>query len=124
MNLEEIEIHIEKIEMENKSNIFVMRLSGAISSFTSKKFLDEVRNCTRKGGLIIDMEDVTAISSSGLTALKEITDLSYRSGNKIVFLNLAQNVKQVLAMVGLAKVFNVAPNEELAQKMAIKNTAR
>jgi len=30
------------------------------------------------------------------------------------------NVKQSLQMVGLSKVFNVAPNEELAMKMASK----
>lgn len=115
MSLQEIEVQVEKID-----NIFVMRLEGAISSFTYKKFIEEVRKCNRKGGLIIDMEEVTAISSMGIAALKEISDMSYKSGNKIVFLNLSINVKQTLLMVGLSKVFNVAPNEELAMKMASK----
>ena len=112
MSLHEIEVQVEKID-----NIFVMRLEGSISSFTYKKFIEEVRKCNRKGGLIIDMEEVTAISSMGIAALKEISDMS---GNKIVFLNLSMNVKQSLQMVGLSKVFNVAPNEELAMKMASK----
>ncbi|MBP7284403.1 MAG: STAS domain-containing protein [Leptospiraceae bacterium] len=115
MSLQEIEVQVEKID-----SIFVMRLEGAISSFTYKKFIEEVRKCNRKGGLIIDMEEVTAISSMGIAALKEISDMSYKSGNKIVFLNLSINVKQSLQMVGLSKVFNVAPNEELAMKMASK----
>lgn len=115
MSLQEIEVEVEKID-----NIFVMRVEGGISSFTYKKFIEEVRKCNRKGGLIIDMEDVTAISSMGITALKEISDMSYKSGNKIVLLNLSNNVKQSLHLVGLSKVFNVAPNEELAMKMASK----
>jgi anti-anti-sigma regulatory factor len=41
------------------------------------------------------MEEVTAISSMGIAALKEISDMSYKSGNKIVFLNLSMNVKAI-----------------------------
>lgn len=115
MSITEIEINVEKIE-----TVFVMRIEGAISSFTYQNFIDEVRKCNRKGGLIIDMEEVTTISSMGIDALKEISDMSYKSGNKIVFLNLAKNVKQTLQISGLNRVFNVAPNEELAMKMATK----
>jgi anti-anti-sigma factor len=115
MSINEIEINIEKIE-----SVFVMRIEGAISSYTYQRFIEEVEKCNRKGGLIIDMEEVTTISSMGITALKKISDMSYKSGNKIVFLNLAKNVKQTLQISGLNRIFNVAPNEELAMKMAIK----
>jgi anti-anti-sigma factor len=115
MSIQDLEVEVEKID-----NIFVMRIEGSISSFTYKKFIEDVRKCNRKGGLIIDMEEVTAITSVGISALKEISDMSYKSGNRIVFLNLAQNVKQTLYITGLNKVFNVAPNEELAIKLASK----
>ncbi len=115
MSITEIEINVEKIE-----TVFVMRIEGAISYFTYENFIEEVRKCNRKGGLIIDMEEVTTISSMGIGALKEISDMSYKSGNKIVFLNLAKNVKQTLQISGLNRIFNVAPNEELAMKMAMK----
>lgn len=115
MSISEIEVQVEKID-----NIFVMRIEGSISSATCNSFIEEVRKCNRKGGLIIDMEEVTAITSSGIGALKEISDMSYKSGNRIVFLNLAANVKQTLSIADLTKVFNVAPNEELAIKMASK----
>ncbi|MCB1142916.1 MAG: STAS domain-containing protein [Leptospiraceae bacterium] len=117
MNLDDINVYVEKIE-----NISVMRVEGSITSYTCEHFLEEVRYSNRKGGLIIDMEEVVAISSKGVDALKQISDLSYTSGNKIVLLNLSHNVKQVLNMLGLYKVFNIAPNEELAMKMASKQS--
>jgi len=118
MNMDEISIHSEKIE-----NIYVMRVEGAINSLTHQKFLDEVKHSNRRGGLIIDMEEVVVISSVGIDALKKVSDLSYTSGNKIVLLNLSAHVKQVLNMLGLLKIFNIAPNEELAMKMVSKSVA-
>ena len=115
MNIDEIQIHSEKIE-----NIYVMRVEGVINSLTHQKFFDEVKHSNRRGGLIIDMEEVVVISSVGIDVLKKVSDLSYTSGNKIVLLNLSSHVKQVLGMLGLLKIFNIAPNEELAMKMVSK----
>ena len=112
MSLDYINIHVERIE-----NIAVMRVEGVINSLTSQKFLEEIRHANRRGGIIIDMEEVEVISSMGIEALRDISDLSYTSGNKIVLLNLSNHVKQVLQMVGMYKVFNIAPNEEIAMKM-------
>jgi anti-anti-sigma factor len=115
MSLDDINIHVEKIE-----NISVMRVEGALTAYTIEHFLEEIKFSNRKGGLIIDMEEVVVISSKGVEALKQISDLSYTSGNSIVLLNLSPNVRQVLNMLGLVKFFSIAPNEELAMKMATK----
>ena len=112
MSLSKIDIHTERIE-----SISVMRVGGSINALTCKNFLDEVKYANRRGGVIIDMEEVEMISSVGIEALKQISELSYNSGNKIVLLNLSNNVKSVLKMVGLLKVFSVAPNEEIAMKL-------
>jgi anti-anti-sigma factor len=118
MNLDQLEVHVEKIE-----SISVMRVEGSITSFTHHKFLEEVKHSNRKGGLIIDMEEVAVVSSTGIEALRKIIDLSYISGNKIVLLNLSNHVKQVLNMMGYLKIFSIAPNEELAMKMASKSAS-
>jgi anti-anti-sigma factor len=118
MNLDQLEVHVEKIE-----SISVMRVEGSITSFTHHKFLEEVKHSNRKGGLIIDMEEVAVVSTTGIDALRKIIDLSYISGNKIVLLNLSNHVKQVLNMMGYLKIFSIAPNEELAMKMASKSAS-
>jgi anti-anti-sigma factor len=115
MNLDVLKVHTERIE-----NIFVMRLEGAINSLTYQEFIDEIKGNIRRGGLILDLEEIALVSSVGITALKEVYDMSYKSGNRVVLLNLSNHVKQVFQMMGMAKIFNVAPNEELAMKMASK----
>jgi len=115
-NLDQLEIHVEKIE-----SIAVMRIEGSLTSFTHNKFLEEVKHSNRKGGLIIDMEDLMVVSSTGLEALRKMIDLSYISGNKIVLLNLSNHVKQVLSMMGYLKIFTIAPNVELAMKLASRS---
>ncbi len=119
MSLDTINIHVERIE-----NIAVMRVEGSISALTNQKFLEEVRHANRRGGIIIDMEEVEVISSMGIEALRKVSDLSYVSGNKIVLLNLSSHVKQVLQMVGMFKVFNIAPNEEIAMKMVSRQISK
>lgn len=115
MNLNQIQIQTERIE-----NTTIIRLKGSINSLTYNTFLDEVKYANRRGGVILDMEEVELISSVGIQALKQTSELSYTSGNKIVLLNLSQHVKDVLSMVGLLKILSIAANEELAMKMVAK----
>ncbi|MCX7999163.1 MAG: STAS domain-containing protein, partial [Leptospiraceae bacterium] len=98
----------------------IIRLKGSINSLTYNNFLDEVKYANRRGGVIIDMEEVEVISSVGIQALKQTSELSYTSGNKIVLLNLSPHVKEALGMIGLLKILPIAANEELAMKMVAK----
>ncbi|MCB1159673.1 MAG: STAS domain-containing protein [Leptospiraceae bacterium] len=110
-----------KVQKEFVDNAVVVRLQGAISSFTYEKFMKEIQLALKKGdGVILDMEDIILISSKGITALKEISDISYKQGKKIILLNLSESARQVLDMMQLKKMFNIAPNEELAAKMVEK----
>lgn len=115
MSLNQIQIQTERIETTT-----IIRLKGSINSLTYNTFLDEVKYANRRGGVIIDMEEVEAISSVGIQALKQTSELSYISGNKIVLLNLSPHVKEALNMLGLLKIFPIAANEELAMKMVNK----
>ncbi len=119
MSFTEINFSIERIE-----NIFVIRIDGAINSFTKNRFTEEVKNYNKKGAIILDMEEVILVSSSGISALKEINEFSYSSGNKIILLNPSLQIKQVFEMGGIKNLFGVAANEELAMKMASRTSRR
>ncbi|MEM7184873.1 MAG: STAS domain-containing protein [Spirochaetota bacterium] len=118
MSVKKLNIQKEKID-----TVTFMRLQGAIDAFTHEKFNNEVKNALRKGGVILDLEEVSLISSIGIRALKEISDFSYsnrnkdNTRNKIILLNLSENVKKVLKMMELYNMFSIAVNEELAMKM-------
>ncbi len=115
----EINFSVERIE-----NIFVIRVDGAINSFTKERFTEEVKNYNKKGALILDMEEVILVSSSGISALKDVSDFSFSSGNKIILLNPSPQIKQVFEMGGIKNLFSVAANEELAMKLASRSSRR
>ncbi|MCE9500608.1 MAG: STAS domain-containing protein, partial [Leptospira sp.] len=82
MSLQDINFQTERIE-----NVFIMRVQGSINSFTIKRFVDEVKACNKKYPVILDLEEVVLVSSVGIRALREVSDFSYSSGNKIILLN-------------------------------------
>lgn len=111
--LQELTIQTEKID-----NITVMRLQGSLNAFTDNKFLEEVKTSLKKGGLILDMEELILISSTGIKAIREILNISFNMGKKIILLNLSFHAKKVFDMMRLGNLFIIAPNEEIAMKKA------
>lgn len=122
-NLDPMSVKRLNIQKEKIDTVTFMRLQGAIDCFTYENFDREVKNALRRGGVILDLEEVSLVSSIGIRALKEISDFSYsnrnkdNSRNKIILLNLSENVKKVLKMMELYNMFTIAVNEELAMKM-------
>lgn len=114
-NIQTINIYAEKID-----NLLVIRLQGSLNALTVEKFIYEIKKHNAKNPVILDMEELSLVSSTGIKALKELCDFSYNTQKKIVLLNLSNHVRMVLNMLNLGKLFPVAPNEELAVKLALK----
>ncbi|TGL62358.1 STAS domain-containing protein [Leptospira sarikeiensis] len=115
MILNEIIISTEKID-----SVQVLKLQGSINSFTEKKFKDALSVAVRQGPVIMDMEDVHLVSSTGVQALKEVSQSSFASKNKLVLVNISKAVINVFKMAGLNGFFLIANDEEAALKMASK----
>ncbi|MGJ4747107.1 STAS domain-containing protein [Leptospira sp. SA-E8] len=115
MILNEIIISTEKID-----SVQVLKLQGSINSFTEKKFKDVLSLAVRQGPVIMDMEDVHLVSSTGVQALKEVSQSSFSSKNKLVLVNISKAVVNVFKMAGLSGFFLIANDEEAALKMASK----
>ncbi|PJZ68399.1 anti-anti-sigma factor [Leptospira perolatii] len=115
MILNEILISTEKID-----NVQVLKLQGSINSFTEKKFRDVLTVAVRRGPVIMDLEDVHLISSTGVQALKEVSQASFSNKNKLVLVNISKAVVNVFKMAGLNGFFLIAPDEEAALKIASK----
>lgn len=112
MSLQEISFHTEKLE-----KIYIINIQGSIDAFTKLKFLETIDSINQKGPLIVDLEGVNTVSSIGIQAFKELAEISYNNGHKIVLLNLNQSVRQVFNMGGIKYLFQIAENEDEAVKI-------
>ncbi|EQA37234.1 STAS domain protein [Leptospira inadai serovar Lyme str. 10] len=115
MILNEILISTEKID-----SVQVLKLQGSINSFTEKKFRDVLSVAVRQGPVIMDLEDVHLISSTGVQALKEVSQVSFGNKNKLVLVNISRAITNVFRMAGLNGFFLIAGDEEAALKIASK----
>ena len=66
--------------------------------------------------IIISLEKVDYIDSSGIAAFVELAQRLKRSSGKVVFLNLTETVQKVFELAKLHLFFTVAPSEEEALK--------
>ena len=113
MSLEELFIQSEKIE-----NVTIYKLQGNINSFTSQRFLDGIKKGVLSGATILDLEEINLVSSQGVTAFKELSDISFSNRSRVLLINLSPSVRQVFNMAGIKNLFMIPENEELAMKIA------
>jgi anti-anti-sigma factor len=116
MSLSDLSMNAEKIDA-----VTVFKIQGSINSFTFRKFLQDVIKANASGNVILDLEELTMLSSRGVNAFKELNEAAYNSKNKIILLNLPATVRQVMSMAGIRNIFPLAMNEESAMKLALKS---
>lgn len=116
MSLEELSIQSEKIE-----NVTVYKIQGNINSFTSQRFLDDLKKGMKYGSIILDLEDVHMVTSKGIQTFRELAEMSYASKTRVLLLNLSHSVKQVFQMAGIRHLFTVPEDEESAMKIASRS---
>lgn len=112
MGFDDLSIYKEKIDSLN-----IFKLQGHINSFTGEKLLNEVSEAIRTGPIIMDLEEISTLSSSGLKTLREISEIVYTEKARLILLNLSSTVKQTLQMANMKSIFPIADNEELAMKL-------
>jgi anti-anti-sigma factor len=90
---------------------------GRLDALTVPHFEDELRGHLDRGAarLIIDFENVTYISSSGLRALLTARRLSKSQGGDVKLCRLSPRVHEIFDMVGFTQVFGIYDSVEAAQ---------
>lgn len=91
----------------------VMRLKGKLSLETVNSFLPAMRQEPAKH-LVLDMNGVTFMDSSGVGALVSIFVTRKHAGKTLALANLTKQVIAVLQVSGLLKLIPVQPTVEAA----------
>ncbi|MCX6344431.1 MAG: STAS domain-containing protein [Armatimonadetes bacterium] len=105
-----------QINVRKHEEIPVIELSGEVDAYTSARFREIMLDIIDSDGvkLVISMNDVEYIDSSGLGALVGgLKRVSERDG-KIVIICDKPQVKKVFEITGLEKVFPIYGTEEEA----------
>jgi len=105
-----------QINQEEKNGISIFRMSGDIDINTSpdlKKSFDSAVGA-KKDKIVINLEGVSYVDSSGLATLVEILKNLRAYGGKLKLTNLSDKVRGLFEITKLDKLFDIVPDEDSA----------
>ncbi len=96
---------IDEVKADGKLQL---NISGKIDSLTSGEFQNVVLQSFQKSSnIIINMEDVSYISSAGLRALILGQKTASSKGGSLIVINASPSVKDVFRVTGFEKVLDI-----------------
>ena len=95
-------------------DITVVSLKGELNYNTSEEARESMMSVVENNKNVIDMEDCTYVSSSGLRVLLLLGKRSRQLGENIALVNLNEEVKDVMEMTGFGTIFNCYDNLDTA----------
>lgn len=105
-----------QIKSEEKNGVSIFKMEGDIdinSSPDIKKSFDQVIK-QKKNKLVINLEGVNYVDSSGLATLVEILKNLRSYGGKLKLTNLSPKVRGLFEITKLDKLFDIVGEEEEA----------
>ncbi|MGM0501260.1 MAG: STAS domain-containing protein [Bacillota bacterium] len=105
-----------KISVETKEHTLIIKLAGTFDLHTAVYFKQEINNYLNRKikGLILDLEDIEFIDSSGIGAVLSIYKKMEKKRGKIAIINVNPNLKRIFELSGILKIINLYPSQQLA----------
>jgi anti-sigma B factor antagonist len=110
--MKSFDLHI-KIDTKEKE-CSMIELSGFLDAHTVSSFETHIEDVLKAGApcLVIDLKNLSYISSAGICALMSLTHYLRKKKRDLVLFRPNQKVFKILDLLGFTKIFNVALNEE------------
>ena len=107
-----------QINVRNDSKVPVIDLAGELDAYTSARFRETMIDLIDNGAgsLVVSMDHVEYIDSSGLATLVEILKNFRNYGGKLKLCNLSNKVQSLFEITKLEKLFDIKDTEEEAVK--------
>jgi|GEM_PF-1103888 len=115
MSFDDLTIATERID-----TVYVTKLQGALSGDTQEKCVQALKGPLKNGSVILDLEELSILTSRGILALQQLNEISYLQKTKVILINVPVPIRQAMSMAGVKDLFPLAPNEEVAFKLASK----
>jgi anti-anti-sigma factor len=106
------------------SEIKIVQPTGILNSFLAGQLCTEVDQVVDTGSklVLIDLESVTFIDSSGLGGLVNAFKAARAAGSKVVLCSVCEQARMLLEITGMDQVFEIFPNQNEFTK-ALAQTA-
>ena len=104
------------IDMEDRSGVSVLRLKGDLTGTDDGALVGTVKRLLETQGarVVLDMGQVSFMSSAGLGDLVRITAQANTQGSRVLLANLAPFVRNVLSATRLEDFFEVRDDVDTA----------
>ena len=102
-----------QIEMEDKSGVTICRIKNDVDISSSPDVRVYFERLTRekKEKILVDLESVDYVDSSGLATLVEILKNMRTYGGKLKIINLSDKVRGLFEITKLDKLFDIVASE-------------
>ena len=96
-----------EVTITKQDNVTTARLIGRLDTPASLEIAKDVETLTEAadGTVILDCQDMTYISSSGLRIFLTLRKASSAKGGKIIIRNINDDIRQVFIMTGFLNLF-------------------
>lgn len=100
---------MEQIVIKEKrgANYVLLEVSGVLNSYTYLDFQSKVFSVVKDTNLVVDMSEITNLSSSGLGVLLAAYDDADEAGNKIYIMHPSQIAQKAIESTGFADCFPI-----------------
>ena len=93
----------------------VLGMSGALTIIAFDAIVTVVHNLTEKESLIIDMENIVFLTSSGINALIEISHYAKEHGTRVILMSLGDDIINLIDYIDSYRHFIFAGSFEEAK---------
>ncbi|MCS6983767.1 MAG: STAS domain-containing protein [Leptospiraceae bacterium] len=106
-----------KLEKEDLGDSVYITLQGAFNSTTAQAIKQEILPHASQKNILLELSQVTILSSAGVGVLFEVVDVSSHEGKKLIIINPSERVRQVINLTGFNEIFSIVPTLADAKKI-------
>jgi anti-anti-sigma factor len=100
-----------EIRKESASGFVVYRLTGKLDALTGPNLESAVANDEQSKRIILDMREVSYVSSGGLRAVIQVTRRAQVAKGGVAIFGIQPQVREVFDVAGLGNMIPVASDE-------------
>lgn len=92
---------------KNGANYVLLELTGAIDSYTATEFQSKVYGYVKTTNLVLDLENVTSIDSTGIGIIMAGFNDGEETGHRLYLMNMSNAVREAVDDTGFTDTFHL-----------------